>query len=98
MNTNGVISFDASFTSSYIRPLPLSGSNKIIAPYWANVDTSGTGEIFYRQTTDRSLLSRASSEIQAAFDMSQNVTITNIVIATWSGVGYSSLSRTNKVS
>ena len=98
MNTNGVISFDASFTSSYIRPLPLYGSNKIIAPYWAKVDTSGTGEIFYRQTTDRSLLSRASSEIQAAFDMSHNVTITNIVIATWSGVGYNSLSRTNKVS
>ena len=60
----------------------------IIAPYWADVDTRGTGNIYYRNTTDRSLLARATSEIRAAFPTSRNVDIKNLLIATWDGVGY----------
>ena len=52
VNTNGVVSLDSRFTSSYVRSLPLTGTDKIMAPFWANVDTRGTGQIFYRQTTD----------------------------------------------
>ncbi|XP_065894659.1 sushi, nidogen and EGF-like domain-containing protein 1 [Dysidea avara] len=63
----------------------------MVAPYWADVDTRGTGNVFYRQTTDPSLLARATSEIRAAFPRSINVTITNLVIATWDAVGYFSL-------
>ena len=88
MNTNGVISVDWSFTSSYIRSFPLSGTQQIIAPFWADVDTRGTGQIFYRQTTDPSLLARASSEIKAAYPLSQNIAITNLFIVTWDAVGY----------
>ena len=44
--------------------------------------------MFYRQTTDPSLLARATSEIRAAFSNSQNVTITDLLIATWDNVGY----------
>ena len=44
--------------------------------------------MFYRQTTDPSLLARAASEIRAAFPMSQNVTIKHLLIATWDRVGY----------
>jgi len=61
---------------------------KIIAPYWADVDTRGTGNIYYRQTTDPSLLARATSEIREAFPESQNITIENLLIATWYKVGY----------
>ena len=64
-----------------------------MAPYWANVDTRGTGQIFYRQSTDPSLLARATSEIQL---VSKNVTITNLFIATWDAVGYYSR-KTDKV-
>jgi len=64
------------------------GTDKIIAPYWADVDTRGTGQVFYRQTTDSSLLARATSEIKAAFPRSQNVTITDLLIVTWDNVGY----------
>ena len=88
MNTNGIISLDAPFNSSYIRALLLDGTEKIIAPYWSNIDTRGSGKIFYRETAEPSLLSRASSEIQAAFPMSENVTIKNLLIATWDAVGY----------
>ena len=68
----------------------------IIAPYWADVDTRGTGDIYYRQTADPHLLARATSEIRAAFPLSQHVVITNLLIATWDRVGYYSRS-TDKV-
>jgi len=60
----------------------------IIAPYWADVDTRETGIIYYRQSTDPSLLARVTSEIRAAFPASRNVDIRNLLIATWDGVGY----------
>ena len=43
--------------------------------------------MFYRQTTDPGLLSRASNELQAAFPMS-HVIVTSLLIATWDAVGY----------
>ena len=88
MNTNGIISLDSPFTSYSANPLPLSGIQQIIAPYWADVDTRGTGQVFYRQTTNPSLLAKTSNTIKAVFPMSQNVKITNLVITTWDGVGY----------
>ena len=96
VNTNGVISIDSLFTSYSPSPLPLSGSDKIIAPYWGDVDTRGTGQIFYRQTTNTSLLDRVSRQLQTTFPLSLNVTITNLFIATWDAVGYYDM-QTDKV-
>ena len=88
MNTNGVVSLDSKFYSSSVHSFPLSGTVKIIAPYWADVDTTGTGKIFYRQSTDPSLLASASNEIKAAYSLLQNVVITHLFIVTWDAVGY----------
>ena len=68
--------------------MPLSGSYKIIAPYWADVDTRGTGDIFYRQSTDPTLLARASREIRTALSLTYNIEIKHLLIATWDAVGY----------
>ena len=88
VNDNGVISFDSRYNVRTPLLLPLNGSYRIIAPYWADVDTRGAGQIFYRQSTDPSLLARASRELQTAFATSHNVTITNLLIVTWDDVGY----------
>ena len=88
VNINGIISLDFPFTSPSPNPLPLSGTNKIIAPYWGDVDTRGTGQIFYRQTNDPNLLDSVLRQIQATYPLSPNVTITNLFIATWDAVGY----------
>ena len=88
MNDNGVLSFDGQFTPYTPQSLPLRGTDKIIAPYWADVDTRGTGDIFYRQTTDPSLLARATSEIRGAFSFHQDETIQNLLIVTWSKVSH----------
>ena len=88
INDNGVISFGSRYNVHTPLSFPLNGTSKIIAPYWADVDTRGAGQVFYRQTTDPNLLARATSEIRATFSNSQNVTITDLLIATWDNVGY----------
>ena len=88
VNDNGVISFDRRYNVRTPLSLPLNGTDKIIAPYWADVDIRRIGNIYYRQTTDPNLLARATSEIRAAFSDSENISITDLLIATWSNVGY----------
>ena len=89
INDNGVISFGDPYNVRTPLSFPLrSSSSMLIAPYWADVDTRGIGDIYYRQTADPSLLARATSEIRAAFSSSRNVTIESLLIATWDNVGY----------
>ena len=86
MNLHGIITFDDPYTSPFIRSLQLINTVSTIAPYWSGADNRGTGDVFYRETAEPSLLARASSEIQKVFPMSQNVT--NLFIVTWDAVGY----------
>ena len=67
VNTDGVISLGNPIASYSSNPLPLTDTQQIIAPYWANVDTRGTGKIFYRQTTNPSLLDKTSNTIRGVF-------------------------------
>ena len=92
---NGIISLNSPYNYWYPRSLPINDT-QFIAPYWADFDQRGTGNVFYRQTRDPSLLARATNEIQAAFPMSQNVIVTNLLIVTWDTVGYYSR-NTDKV-
>ena len=84
-----------SYNSWNPQLLPLSG-NSFIAPYWADFDLRGTGEVYYRQTKDPILLARATNEIQTAFSIPHHVVVTNLFIATWDAVGYYNL-HTDKV-
>ena len=81
--------------SAFRIPLPLSDilSQPVIAPYWADVDARTVGNIFYRQTSEPSLLARATRELQSAFPTSSNATIKNLLIATWDAVGHQFNSR-----
>ena len=92
---NGIISFSNSYNYWKPSPLPLNGSS-FIAPYWADFDLRGTGQISYRQTKNISLLARATHEIQTAFALTQNWIVTNLLIVTWNAVGYYN-NKTDKV-
>lgn len=95
VSDNGIINLE----SPYNLHTPISFPTILrhtIAPYWADVDLRGAGQVHYRQTTDPALLLRATNQIQAAFPASQNQTVTNLFIATWDSVGYYAL-RTDKV-
>lgn len=69
-------------------PFPLDGDLELIAPFWADVDTTGTGTVFYRQTADPGILQRVGNEIQYAFVDHQDFTPSFVIIATWDAVGY----------
>ena len=85
---DGIISLGELFTSRTV-PLPLSDlTQHIIAPYWADVDTQNAGDIFLRQTSEPTLLARATREVQSAFPTSSNATIKRLLIVTWDAVGY----------
>ena len=72
-------------TDNGIIYFPLLPSS-FVAPYWVDVNLTATGQVFYRQTKDSALLARSTREIQEI--LSENATITNLLIVTWYGVGY----------
>ena len=96
VNNNGDISFTTPVSTFTPEAFPLSGNLQLIAPYWADVDTRGTGSVWYRETTDTQLLARARDEIRAAFINQASFNPTSLFIATWDHVGYYSR-RTDKV-
>ena len=87
MRDNGIISFDASSIRSSPSNFPYSFV-RFVAPFWANIDLRGIGEVFYRHTTDPSLLKRVTNEIRTAFPQYFYVTMKSLIIATWYKVGY----------
>ena len=68
----------------------------MVAPFWADVDTRGTGNVWYRESLDAALIARANNEIATAFPAQIPFTASDLFIATWDGVGYFD-SKTDKV-
>ena len=44
---------------------PLGDGRRFIAPFWGDVDTRGTGTVWFGETSDETLLIRARNEIRA---------------------------------
>ena len=88
MNTNGALSFIDSIHGGYEEDeFPTDRDDKIIAPYWADVDTTGIGNVIYRMTTDADLLQRADNHIRRAFP-TKTFSSNYLFIATWDHVGF----------
>ena len=77
-------------------PFPLGNGLQLIAPYWGDVDTTGTGLVWYRETDRPDLLDRAQQLIRIFFPDQQEFEAISIFVATWDRVGYFS-SHTDKV-
>ena len=87
------------FGGQYINYFPTNGAPfpiatvsgivaTIVAPYMADVDNSvGVGRVWYRTSSDATLLSKAKSDIPAALS-GDNFTPQLLLIATWDQVGY----------
>ena len=87
MNTNGALSFTSPVSQYTPEAFPTNRTREMIAPFWADVDTRGTGDIVYRETTDADLLQRADNDIRAAFP---TIIFSSeyLFIATWDHVGF----------
>ena len=57
----------------------------IIAPYWADVDTTEIGQIYFRETNDSALLAIVADDLTVGFPTSN---VTKLIIVTWKDVGY----------
>ena len=62
--------------------------HQLVAPYWGDVDTRDSGNVWYMQSTDSELLAKARRYIRRGFVTEQEFQPTNLFIATWDHVGY----------
>ena len=85
VNTNGVLTFDQPFHVPNPQPFPYMSLRKI-SPFWENIDTSRNGRIYYRNTTDVTLLRRARFRLQDIFPSAGGFSPRYLFIATWDGV------------
>ena len=71
----------------------------LIAPFWADADTtvgSGTGHVYYRSSTNQTLLDRATAIVNTAF-IGVNFAPEHLYVVTWFEVGYFGQTDNSKV-
>ena len=86
VNNNGHLTFDQPLGS--FTPVQFNNYGRdIIAPFWTDIDNSGTGTISYNQYTSGSVLSRATRDINQYFP-GVNFTASWVFVATWDKVAY----------
>ena len=85
VNTNGVLSFDQPFQVRFPGKFPNNSIGKI-SPYWQDFDTSQSGRIYYRNTTDITLLRRAQFSLWDTFPSARDFFPSYLFIATWDGI------------
>ena len=84
VNTNGVLTFDQPFQVPNPQPFPYMSLRKI-SPFWENFDTSRNGRIYYRNTTDITLIRRAQYHLQDIFPSARGFLPSYLFIVTWDG-------------
>ncbi len=87
VNTNGLLSFGRPEPEYSPDHFPLLGP-ELVAPFWADVDTTGSGKVSYRDTSNQTLLERTRLDIQRYFEDSRRFEPSFLFIATWEQVGY----------
>lgn len=86
INSNGLLSFLTDISSFYNIQFPLD--YPVIAPFYSDVDTRGSGTIYYRESQSPELLEEVSEKIRKHFSMGMNFHAKSFLIVTWDQVGY----------
>ncbi|CAJ0955151.1 unnamed protein product [Ranitomeya imitator] len=97
VNNNGVISFNVLVSQFTPEPFPLADGRAFIAPFWADVHNGIRGEIYYRETTDPTILKMASKEIRKHFRNLTHFSATWVFLVTWDEVTFYGGSSTTPV-
>ena len=77
-------------TDARFTPASFPTMDVLIAPFWADADTTpgtGTGHVYYRSTSNSTLLNWATQIINAAF-IEANFAPEHLYVVTWFEVGY----------
>ncbi|XP_059051418.1 nidogen-like [Achroia grisella] len=88
VNNFGIISFRADIPSFLNAEFPLPYPS--IAAFYTNVDTSESGAVYYRETDESHVLSKAEESVQDNFHDYYDFKPTSVFIATWLDVTFKS--------
>ncbi|XP_070554813.1 uncharacterized protein K03H1.5-like [Ptychodera flava] len=90
VNTNGVISFLTEVMTFTPDPFPLDDNRRLVAPFWADVDTRIGGDVYFREVTDPNdrLLKKTKELIVQQFADHQKFEVMWLFIATWDDVAF----------
>lgn len=88
MSTNGVISFLQGVSTYTPDPFPIANDARMIAPFWADIDTSQGGTVWYRESISEELLDRTTDEVRAYFPDFFKFRASWVFIATWDHVAF----------
>ncbi|XP_031573725.1 protein mesh-like [Actinia tenebrosa] len=96
VNTNGVVSFLIQVSKFTPDPFPLGNNERLLTAFWADVDTTKGGKVWYRETTDQAILEKATNDIRQTFVKQFNFVATWAFIATWDRVAFFGASGLNR--
>ena len=88
VNTNGVISFVINVNQYTPDKFPLGDRRRLVAPCWADADTTVAGKVFYRETSDQGLLQRATVDVTTVYVKCKAFSAAWLLIATWYEVAF----------
>ncbi|XP_062612220.1 uncharacterized protein LOC134274009 [Saccostrea cucullata] len=86
VNNNGDVTFETPLRQYTSQPFPINGSHRIIAPFWTDIDTRYGGKLWYRTTTDRTILQRGTNKINTLFPDIVPFNATWMMVITWKDV------------
>lgn len=98
VNNNGYVTFDIALKEWTARAFPISGSHRIIAPFWTDISTLKGGFLWYRTTTTNlSILQKGTNEIRTVFPSFVTFSATWMMIVTWEEVAAYGCSDTGTI-
>ncbi|KAM8927848.1 alpha-tectorin-like [Pelodytes ibericus] len=87
VNNNGVISFGVKVSNYTPDAFPLANGSPFVAPFWGDVDNRLGGTVYYRESTDPSLLKRIDDDM-AEYYPHLHYKAKWAFVATWDQVPY----------
>ncbi|VVC93154.1 unnamed protein product [Leptidea sinapis] len=94
VNNYGVLSFRADIPSFLNAEFPLPYPS--IAAFYANIDTTESGNVYYRETNESYVLQKAEESVQNNFHEYYDFKPKSVFIATWIDVQYANNERQDK--
>lgn len=85
VNEDGILSFLTDIPMFLNLQFPLD--YPVIAPFYSNVDTSGSGSVFYHESESAADLAKAAERVRRSFS-SSTFQPTALFVVTWERVGY----------
>lgn len=85
LSNNGVISFTQPITHYSPEEFPVD--YPAVAPFWADVDTTAVGAVWYRVTTDPEIVLLISGSVEQHFNV-EGYFPYEVAVVTWDHVGH----------